>query len=39
MVMTHTETQVSYGGPEVGRRKGVEEVVAVWTESVLVWFV
>ena len=39
MIMTNTETQVVYGVPEVGRIKGAEEVVAIWSESVLVWFV
>ena len=34
------ETQVPYGGQEVGRRKGIEEVVVIWDDSVvLVWFV
>jgi hypothetical protein len=34
------ETQVAYGGQEVGRRKGAEEVAAIWACSVaLVWFV
>ena len=34
------ETQVTYGGQEVGRRKGTEEVVVIWVDSVdLVWFV
>ncbi len=33
-------TVVAYGGPEVGRRKGAEEVVVIWADSVaLVWFV
>jgi hypothetical protein len=32
--------QVAYGGQEDGRRKGAEEVVVIWAESVtLVWFV
>ena len=31
--------KVAYGGQEVGRRKGVEEVVVIWAESLtLVWF-
>ena len=31
---------MDYGGNEVGRRKGVEEVGLTWTEPVaLVWFV
>ena len=38
MMMTNTETQVAYGVPEVGRIKCAEEVVAIWAESVLVWF-
>ena len=38
MMMTNTETQVAYGVPEVGRIKGAEEVVVIWVESVLVWF-
>ena len=34
------ETRVAYGGQEVGRRKGAEEVVVIWADSVaLVWFV
>ena len=34
------ETQVPYAGQEVGRRRGTEEVVVIWSDSVvLVWSV
>ena len=34
------ETQEAYGGQEVGRRKGAEDAVVIWDDSVaLVWFV
>ncbi len=42
MMMTHTgqETQGAYGGQEVGRRRGAEDAVVIWDDSVaLVWFV
>ncbi len=29
------ETQVAYGGREVGRTQGAEEVVAMWADSVV----
>jgi hypothetical protein len=29
------ETQVGYGGEEVGRRQGEEEVVVIWADSVV----
>ena len=42
MMMTHTGNASSRSddGKEVGRRKGAEEVVVIWADSVLlVWFV
>jgi hypothetical protein len=29
------KTEVVYGGYEVGRRQGTEEVVVIWTDSVV----
>ena len=40
MMMTHTANTSSLRWAGVGRTKGEEEVVVIWTESVvLLWFV
>jgi hypothetical protein len=36
LMMRHIqETKVTYGGWEVGRRQGTEEVIVIWSDSVV----